>query len=95
MMGWSGQLSATGWIIMAVCMLVFWAAVLCMLAMMFRNDRSGGHGRTAPEADPLRVLEVRFARGEIGSDEFVARREELTRSGNSVPTKPEHGRPRV
>lgn len=77
MMGWAGQLTWTGWIVMAVCMVAFWAVVIYLVAMMFRSDRVDGSGRGGQEPDPLRLLETRFARGEIDADEFAARRQML------------------
>jgi len=88
MMGWAGELTWTGWIVMAVCMLAFWAVVIYLMAMMFRTDRANGPGRTSQESDPLRLLETRFARGDIDSDEFVARRQVLMHPGDT--TKVEH-----
>ena len=80
MMGWAGELTWTGWVVMAVCMFAFWAVVLYLVAMMFRIDRVNGPGRPTVEADPLRLLKARFARGDIDSDEFVARRQVLTQT---------------
>lgn len=80
-MGWAGELSVTGWIVMAVCMLAFWAVVLYLMSAMFRsNRRSSPNGTEQQQADPLQVIEGRFARGEIAYDEFVARRQVLTQT---------------
>ena len=78
MMGWAGELSLAGWILMAVCMLAFWAVVLYLMAAMFRTDRTSGPDATEHGVDPLQVLDARFARGDIDYDEFVARRQLLT-----------------
>lgn len=92
MMGWAGELTWTGWIVMAVCMFAFWAVVIYLVAMMFRTDRANGPGRTTAEVDPLRLLEARFARGDIDSDEFVARRQVLMHPDDTTPAGHRQGR---
>ena len=88
MMGWAGELTWTGWIVMAVCMFAFWAVVIYLVAVMFRSDRVVGSGRDGREPDPLRLLETRFARGEIDSDEFAARRQMLRHSRETTADPP-------
>ncbi|MCD2118205.1 SHOCT domain-containing protein [Rhodococcus pyridinivorans] len=82
MMGWVGDIGWAGWTVMAVCMLAFWTVVIYLVAVMFRADRTSGPAGIEHEGDPLRMLEERFARGDIDSDEFVARRQVLTQTGN-------------
>ena len=82
MMGWVGDIGWAGWTVMAVCMLAFWTGVIYLVAALFRADRARGPAGIDHEADPLRVLEERFARGDIDSEEFVARRQILTQNGN-------------
>ncbi|WAL49885.1 SHOCT domain-containing protein [Rhodococcus pyridinivorans] len=91
MMGWVGDLGWAGWTVMAVCMLAFWAVVFYLMAAMFRTDRASGPARPEHEADPLQVLEERFARGDIDSDEFVARRQLLTQTRDAA-TRERQGR---
>ncbi|NMD96628.1 SHOCT domain-containing protein [Rhodococcus sp. BL-253-APC-6A1W] len=91
MMGWAGELTWTGWIVMAVCMFAFWAVVIYLVAMMFRTDRANGPGRTSPESDPLRLLEAGFARGDIDSEEFVARRQVLMHPGDTTSVEHRQG----
>lgn len=92
MMGWAGELTWTGWIVMAVCMVAFWAVVIYLVAMMFRTDRANGPAGTAQETEPLRLLEARFARGDIDSDEFVARRQVLTQTTGTPEFRQAQGR---
>lgn len=97
MMGWAGELTWTGWIVMAACMLAFWAVVIYLVAMMFRTDRTdrtNGPSRTLQDFDPLQVLEERFARGDIDSDEFVARRQVLTHTRGTTDANDRQGRGR-
>jgi len=68
---------------MAVGMLVFWVAVIYLMAALFRTDRAGDSARPT-DSDQLRLLESRFARGDIDTDEFVARRQRLAQPGNAA-----------
>ncbi|MBY4576062.1 hypothetical protein ACN94_21200 [Gordonia paraffinivorans] len=86
MMGWVGDVGWAGWAVMTVCMLVFWAVVIYLVATLFRTDRADGPAHTEQQDDPLRTLEKRFARGDITSDEFVSRRRTLTQSGGAAST---------
>ncbi|MBF6439612.1 SHOCT domain-containing protein [Nocardia cyriacigeorgica] len=74
MTGWVGQAGWAGWTVMAVGMLVFWVAVIYLMAALFRTDRAADPAARPTDSDPLRVLESHFARGDIDADEFVARR---------------------
>jgi putative membrane protein len=66
------------WIAMIMMMLVFWGAIAFIVVLVLR------HGRSAPvrereEAgrDATRILDERFARGEIDEDDYRKRREVL------------------
>ncbi|MGA6203503.1 SHOCT domain-containing protein [Nocardia testacea] len=75
MMGWAGDVGWVGWTVVAVGMLAFWTVVIYLVATMLGT----GSGEARPgDADPLRLLESRFGRGDIDADEFVARRQVLT-----------------
>ncbi|WP_262321661.1 SHOCT domain-containing protein [Acidiferrimicrobium sp. IK] len=91
--GWhSGGWDAGAWIGMVAVMVVFWAAVVAVVVMAFRH-RGGGYlsapppppagppASEGPERDgpdaALRLLEQRFARGEIDAEEFGQRRDLL------------------
>ncbi|MEU4842068.1 SHOCT domain-containing protein [Nocardia testacea] len=75
MMGWAGDVGWAGWTVMAVGMLAFWTVVIYLVATLLGPDRGAARPR---DSDPLRLLESRFARGDIDADEFVARRQVLT-----------------
>ncbi len=68
-----------GWILMLVMMVLFWGAIAWAVIAVAR------HGGTRAPADPSRpappdahrILEERFARGEIDATEFAHRRDVL------------------
>ena len=78
--GWGGG----GWVLMVVLMVLFWSTIVAVAVMFFRHLR-GGYGPTTPYPpvppgtpgpdQALRILEERFARGEIDADEFSKRRD--------------------
>lgn len=86
MYGWhDGGWGWGAWVVMIILMVLFWSAIVAVAVMFFRNWRGGyaapppgpaGPGETGPEA-AMRVLEERFARGEIDAEEFTKRRDLL------------------
>ena len=74
------------WILMSLAMLVFWGILAWAVVSIVRHREA--HGNKAPlppsgsgSSDPLRVLDERLARGEIGTDEYSRRRNLLKGSG--------------
>ncbi len=66
--GWSG------WVLMTVLMVVFWAVAITLVVMAMRylsNGRVHSAGPTASQAQVL--LANRYARGEIDDDEYRQR----------------------
>ncbi len=63
-----------GWSMgMGLGMLLFWGAVLVALAMLARSPwAKGGHEKSA-----LDLLKERYARGEIGREEFEQKKHDL------------------
>jgi len=62
-MMWDG---GWAWVWMFVAMLVFWALAAWVVVTLVRQSNRGGRGRSDAQA----LLEERFARGEIGEDEY-------------------------
>jgi putative membrane protein len=54
-----------GWVVMTLSMVVFWGLVVYAVVALTRGDRKPD----APK-DPLRILDERFARGEIDEEEY-------------------------
>ncbi|GAA3716919.1 hypothetical protein GCM10022204_40910 [Microlunatus aurantiacus] len=74
-MGW-GAMGWGGWIMMILIVLTVWAVVAVAGIAIFRGLSARG-GNASPPGDAGRLLDERFARGEIDSDEYTARREAL------------------
>lgn len=77
-MMWSNGMGWTGWLIMSLTALAFWALVVFAVVALFRGARNDTSPRRRGEDDDARqILDQRFARGEIDADEYHARREVL------------------
>lgn len=78
MYGWNYM----GWnwfpgVIMGVGMLIVLVGLIVAVILIAR--RYPPSGRTAPISDALRILQDRYARGEIDEQEYQRRREQLLR----------------
>lgn len=73
----------TGWI-GPVLMLIFWALVITALVLfiryMVRQARMHRDGHHGPEREnaAIETLRMRYAKGEIGKEEFEERRKDLS-----------------
>jgi putative membrane protein len=81
MMGWYGDGPGwAGWVVMTMFMLAFWALVVFGGIAVFRSasrvEQRPGDGRDEAE----RLLDERFARGEIDAEDYQQRRD-LLRAG--------------
>lgn len=80
MYGWYGDWGVGGWIVMALMMLLFWGGVVTVVVLLVRGGRQGDggyYGYAHNEAE--RILNERFARGEIDATELNERRAALRR----------------
>jgi len=70
-----------GFLLMVLFMAVFWGAIVATAVWAIRQfrPREADAGGGPPNA--MRILEERFARGEIDADEFQRRREILRGGG--------------
>ena len=82
MYGWDGTGWGIGaWVAMALLMLIFWGGLVAVVVVLLRRPHTG-EGPAAPRPphqDAERILNERFARGEIDEQEFTARRTALRR----------------
>lgn len=75
-MWWDHDLGWGGWLMMVVGMGGFWILLAVLVVAVVR-----GGGLVGPAAsDARRILEARFARGEIDTEEYQARLDTLTRA---------------
>lgn len=78
MMGWygnGGQMQWLGWIMMVGWLALLAAAVAAGIYLVTRSRRVAG---PAPGPGARQILDARFARGEIDSDEYRLRRDALS-----------------
>jgi putative membrane protein len=77
MNGYYGSMGWGGWVLMSLVMVAFWALVVYAIVVLFRGSGAGSRPGAEPPADPRRILDERYARGEIQLDEYQARKEAL------------------
>jgi putative membrane protein len=76
MMNWDGSWGAGAWLLMSVMMVLFWAAVAWVVVTLVRHS-GAGHAEKSDPPDPLRLLDQRYANGEIDTEEYTRRRDTL------------------
>ncbi len=77
---WDGSWAWGAWVTMGVLMLLFWGGVAWVVVVLLGHRGGmapGGDVRRDTTPDPLRILDERFARGEIDADEYRQRRDTL------------------
>jgi len=72
-----GGIGWGGWLVMVAMMVVFWGAVAWVIVTLIRQNGSRSLPQASSGPDPLRLLEERFARGEIDDEEYKRRRDVL------------------
>ncbi len=78
MYGWYGNGGGIGtWVVMALMMLLFWGGLVAIVILLVRGSHSSNGTNSHHDAE--RILDERFARGEIDGDDYVARRAALRR----------------
>lgn len=80
---------AWGWIA-ALLSAIFWIAVI-VAAILFIRREVPNLGRASGPSQALRILEERYARGEIPREEFLERREVLLRTSRAPEPPPPVG----
>jgi len=84
MMGWYGGWGAGSWLFMGIGMLVFWGLVVAAVVALLRWSGQGRQQEARPgqtistgNADALRVLDERYARGDVTDEDYRRRRDVL------------------
>lgn len=80
--GWYGDWGWGGWLAMGLMMVVFWGLLIALVVVLLRGTGSvHRHDWPAPSAGATdsaqRILDERFARGEIDAEEYRTRRDLL------------------
>jgi putative membrane protein len=83
MQGWGWGWGPGWWIVGSFLWIVFWVVVIVVLIGLLRGRRTPGEGRSMTPA--LRILEERYAKGEISREEFLERRSVLSGTGPAPP----------
>ena len=77
-MMWNNGMDWTGWLFMTGTALAVWVLVVIAVVALFRGSRRGTPSRGGVEdPDARRILDQRFARGEIDAEEYRARQDVL------------------
>lgn len=82
MYGWGGDgWGIGGWIAMALLMILFWGGVVTVFVVFLRRSHPDQVSTDVRPThyDAERILNERFARGEIDETEYLARRAALRR----------------
>jgi len=80
MYDWNGGWGPGGRIAMGLMMLVFWGLVAAVVVYAIRATSRGREGAESPprhDDAALRILDERFARGDIDAEEYTQRRDLL------------------
>jgi putative membrane protein len=87
---WNGHdMTGWGWFTMSVGMLVFWALLITVAALLYRNlNRTPDQPHTPDGTSPEQLLAERFARGDIDEEEYRRRLAVLRADGRPSLTKP-------
>lgn len=87
--GMHGDVGAGWWIVMMIGMLLFWCAIIFGILWLVRGAGRGewtfGHMHGGRES-LIEILDRRFAEGEIGPEDYRARRDVLVNGGRGEPT---------
>lgn len=78
MMGWHGGWGWGGWFAIGLMMLLFWGLIIAGVITLLRFWRSGQLDAGGGRGDALRLLDERFARGEIDEEDYRKRRDLLS-----------------
>lgn len=75
-MMWGNGMGWGGWLLMFLTTVAFWALVVFGIVALFRGTGRFGQGEPGRERENAarRILDERFARGEIDAEEYTSRK---------------------
>jgi putative membrane protein len=62
---------------MGIGMILLWLIPIALLVWLFVKAASGRSGKDEAQQSPREILDARYARGEIGRDEYQERRADI------------------
>lgn len=80
MWGYDGGWHSWWWGVGMLHMLLYWGVLILAIALLVKwlfGRRSGGPSARSPDKTALDILKERYARGEIGKDEFDQKKRDL------------------
>ncbi|WP_404386453.1 SHOCT domain-containing protein [Knoellia locipacati] len=72
-MMWNDGMGWSGWLLMSLTAIAFWALVVVAVVALFRDSGRDSRQRPREDHDAQLILDQRFARGEIDAAEYHAR----------------------
>lgn len=69
--------------LMGIGMLLVWLVPIALLLWLFARFASDRRSSDKPPRSPREILDVRYARGEIDREEYLARRDDLDGDGKT------------
>ena len=80
-MMWGNGMGWGGWLLMSLTTVAFWAVVVFGIVALFRDSGGPGPRDGRRDGDARRILDERFARGEIDAEEYRSRQSILSTHG--------------
>ena len=80
-MTWGNGMGWGGWLLMTLTTVAFWAVVVFGIVALFRGSGGPGPRDARRDGDARRILDERFARGEIDAEEYRTRQSILSTHG--------------
>ena len=80
-MMWGNGMGWGGWLLMTLTTVAFWAVVVFGIVALFRGSGGPGPRDGHQELDARKILDERFARGEIDAEEYRSRQSILSTHG--------------
>ncbi|GAA4400292.1 SHOCT domain-containing protein [Ornithinibacter aureus] len=80
-MTWGNGMGWGGWLLMTLTTVAFWAVVVFGIVALFRGSGGSGPRDGIRDRDARKILDERFARGEIDAEEYRSRQSILSTHG--------------